>query len=97
MPSYPLQSGNNPAYTRLWSRIVGWNHTDPSIMSTDLEFHLQRARDGGYTYLHTRSGSELVRQEDCNLVLIGERDAPSSNINIALRKNSAFTQLFQEA
>ena len=81
---------------QLWERIVGWNQSDPSVLSSDVDVHLQRMLQGGYAYIHSREGSAVARLKNCHLALIGEKDAPSTNINIALRKNSAYRKLFQD-
>ena len=82
-----------PEFKAVWSKIVEFNKTDPSVLSADPDKHIAKALDGNYAYLGDKTQITLEMATECTLQT-GEEEILPFQYAFGLPNNSPFTSLF---
>ncbi|CAC5371236.1 GRIN [Mytilus coruscus] len=82
-----------PYLQAVWNGIIATNQTDPRVLSTNPDVHMQKLRENYYAYIAEKSYFEIESSSDCDLHIAKEEFLPLQYA-IGLPNNSPFTKIF---
>ncbi|KAL3860943.1 hypothetical protein ACJMK2_007038 [Sinanodonta woodiana] len=86
-----IQTSTTKEFIDIGKGIKEFNKSDPSVLTTNIDSHVEKVRSGGYAFISNKATIESVITKECSMTKIKEEFLPL-NYAIGLPKNSPYTK-----
>ncbi|KAL3860944.1 hypothetical protein ACJMK2_007039 [Sinanodonta woodiana] len=90
-----VQTSATKEFRDIGKGIKEFNKSDPSVLSTNIDSHVEKVRSGGYAFISDKAIIESVIAKECSMTKIKEEFLPL-NYAIGLPKNSPYTNIVSD-
>ncbi|KAL3861014.1 hypothetical protein ACJMK2_007107 [Sinanodonta woodiana] len=90
-----IQNSAKKEFSDIGKGIKEFNKSDPSVLSINIDSHVEKVRSGGYAFISDKSIIESVIAKECSMMKIREEFLPL-NYAIGLPKNSPYTNIVSD-